>query len=349
MKGMKKIFALTVVLALALVPAFAQEDGLQSDIELEELAGENSKKQEKSRHGFSLLVEAAWYPKSSPVAGGGERFAPLSGPYDGAQFGVTAAYEYTLPLAGSGALTKDNSLVFAGEFQISPGTVKPHVFLRFTPIAFLAFGAGATFGTGWEFLGSQCLATYNSACGEFDNITPFKNWFYEFDASATFQFDAAALWPGEWHHIVLMAMYDFRYSGMTRQADGHPWVWAADVPRVNGANYYADIILGWQLPLKHVSLVGIQAEFEGYYSDSQIDASYRAFDIDFCRINISPLVVFSLTKKDTLFALIYFERRRGFDREKGYVNGREQSILEMNCSGGEWHFRRVALRYVHKF
>ena len=334
--------------ALAAVPAMAQDQGqdLQSELEVEQLESAAS---QKSRHNFSLITEAAWYPKSAPLAGNGERIAPITGPYDGAQAGVTAAYDYTIPIPGNSPLLKDNNAVLGAELQVSPGTIKPHIFMRYTPIAFLVFGAGATFGTGWEFLGAQCLASYNSASGKFDNITPFKNWFYEFDASATFQFDAAALWPGDWHHIVFMATYDLRFSGMTGQSDGHPWVWSADVPKVNGANYYANAILGWQLPLKRLSLVGLQAEFEGFFCDEQIDAPYRAFDIDFCRINVSPLVVLSLSKKDTLFALLCFERRRGFDREKGYVNGREQNELEMNCSGGEWHFRRLALRYVHKF
>ena len=337
--GMKKLFWAAACLALALVPIFAQGQD-----EAKESGG-----QKQSPHSFSLLAEAAYYPESAAVAANGERFAPITGFYSGGQLGLTGLYEYMISIPGKTSLTKGNNAVLGAQCQISPGTIKPNLFLRYSPIAFLVFGAGAKCGTGWEFMGSQCLATFNSASGKFDNITPFKNWFYEFDVSATFQFDAAALWPGDWHHIVFMASYDFRLSGMTGQADGHPWVWEADFPKVNGANYYANVILGWQLPFKRVSLVGVQAEFEGFYERGQIAEPYRAFDIDFCRVNVSPLVVFSLTKKDTLFALLYFERRRGFDRAKGYVNGREQSELEMNCSGGEWHFRRLALRYVHKF
>lgn len=343
---MKISIALALLLALTFSFAFAQDNGLTEELEAQAI---ESKESENSPHSFSLIAEAALYPSSERLAGEGERFAPINGPYDSGQLGLTALYEYTIPIPGSAALTQGNTVVLGADFQISPGTIKPHIFLRYSPIAFLLFGAGAKFGTGWEFMGAQCLASYNQASGKFDNITPFKNWFYEFDISAVFQFDAAAVWPGDWHHIVFMAGYELRLSGMTGQADGHPWVWAADFPKVNGLNYYANAILGWQLPLKHLSLVGCQAEFEGFYDDGQIDSAYRNFDIDFCRINIAPLVVFSFTKKDTLFALVYFERRRGYDSGKGYVNGREQSELEMNCSGGEWYFRRLALRYIHKF
>lgn len=343
---MKKIL-FAALLTLIACFAFAQDESLNQAPSIEEKgAEENSSK--KSRHNWSITVDFAYYTKSDPVAANGERYARITGPYDGPLFGVTGAYDYTIPLVGQSALTKDNNLKLCADFQISPATLKPHAFVSCSPIAFLVFNAGVTLGTGWECLGNQGLASYNAASGKYDNLTPFKNFFYEFDVSATFQFDAAALWPGDWHHIVFMAAYDFRFSGMTSVADGNPWIWAADFPKVNGANYYANIILGYQMP-KKVSLVGVQAEFEGFYSDSQIDARYRNYDIDFCRINISPLAVFSLTKKDSLFALLYFERRRGYDSAKGSVNGREQSEVEMNCSGGEWYFRRIAVRYIHKF
>ena len=123
---------------------------------------------------------------------------------------------------------------------------------------------------------------------------------------------------------------------------------AADYHKVNGPNYYVNMILGYQMPLK-LSLFGLQAEFDGFYSDSQFAPQFRSIDGDFCRINLTPLVVFSLSKKDTLFVLFYFERRRGFDTDRGVVNGRDQSDFEMRCSGGEWYFKRLAFRYIHKF
>ena len=329
---MKKIIA-SVFLLFAAGVFFAQEE-----------AGDGK----KSRHNFTVFTDFAYYPKSAGAASGGERFAPLTGPYDGLQAGVTGCYDYTLPIPGSNALTKDNNIKLGAEFQISPATLKPKIFMSWTPAAFLVFDGGITLGTGWSFMGAQGMASYNPASGEYDDVTPFKNCFYEFDLGATFQFDAAALWPGDWHHIVFMSTYRFRYSGMTNQSDGHPWCWAADYHKVNGPNYYVNMILGYQMPLK-LSLFGLQAEFDGYYSDSQFAPQYRSIDGDFCRINLTPLVVFSLSKKDTFFVLFYFERRRGFDSERGSVNGRDQSDFEMRCSGGEWHFKRLAFRYIHKF
>lgn len=311
-------------------------------------AEEEKSNDTKSPHAFSIISDFAYYPKSDAVAAGGERFAPMTSPYKSLEAGVTGHYDYTLPIPGKSALTQGNNVKLGAEFQISPATLKPRLFMSFSPAAFLVFDGGITFGTGWNFMGAQGLASYNPATGEYDDVSPFKNCFYEFDLGAAFQFDAAALWPGDWHHIVFMSTYRFRYSGMTGQADGHPWCWAADYNRVNGPNYYVNMILGYQMPLR-LAMAGVQAEFDGYYSDRQFDEKYRAFDGDFCRINISPLVVFSLSKKDTLFVLFYFERRRGFDSEKGYVNGREQNYLEMNCSGGEWYFKRIALRYIHNF
>ena len=340
--GMKKTLALLSAL-LAFGLAFAQETGSQSEGALEEKLAPSA-----SPHNFMIYTDFAYYPKSAAVAASGERFAPITGPYDGLQAGVTGCYDYTIPIPGSNALTKGNNIKLGAEFQISPATLKPRIFMSWTPAAFLVFDGGMTLGTGWNFMGAQGLASYNPASGEYDDLTPFKNCFYEFDLGATFQFDAAALWPGDWHHIVFMSTYRLRYSGMTNQADGHPWCWAADYNRVNGPNYYVNIILGYQMPFK-LSMAGAQLELDGYYSDRQFAEQYRSVDGDFCRVNISPMLVFGLTKKDTLFVLLYFERRRGFDAEQGYVNGREQNWLEMNCSGGEWYFKRLAFRYIHKF
>ena len=301
-----------------------------------------------SPHSFSILTDFAYYPYSDMVSSSGERFAPITGPSDGVLFGVTGVYNYTIPLPGKNFLTKGNNLKLGAECQISPATFKPRIFASYTPAAFFVVNAGFTLGTGWEVMGSQGLAAYNALSGKYDNLTPFANWYYEFSVGGTFQFDAEALWPGDWHHIVLSASYDFRFGGLSGQDNGQPWCWAADYHKVNGPNYYVNMILGYQMPLK-LSLFGLQAEFDGFYSDSQFAPQYRSIDGDFCRINLTPLVVFSLSKKDTLFVLFYFERRRGFDTERGSVNGRDQSDFEMRCSGGEWHFKRLAFRYIHKF
>lgn len=304
--------------------------------------------EKESRHGFSLLTDFAYYPYSAMVPAQGERFAPISGAFDSVQLGVTASYNYMIPLPGSNFLTKDNNLKLGAEFQISPATIKPRVFASWTPVAFFVLNAGFTAGTGWSVLGSQGLASYNTFSGKYDNLTPFANWYGEFSIGGTFQFDAAALWPGDWHHIVFLASYDFRLSGLTGQENGHPWCWAAEYAKVNGPWYYASIILGYQMPLK-LSMAGLQAEFSGYFSDSQFSAKYKDFNGDFCNMLLSPFVVVSLTKNDNLFVLLTFERRRGFDSSKGYVNGREQNPLEMRSSGGEWYFKRIAIRYIHNF
>lgn len=301
-----------------------------------------------SPHSFSILTDFAYYPYSDMVSGSGERFAPITGPSDGVLFGVTGSYEYTIPLPGKNFLTKDNNLKLGAECQVSPATFKPEIFASWTPVAFFVVNTSFTLGTGWEVLGSQGLASYNVSSGKYDNLTPFANWYYEFSFGGTFQFDAEALWPGDWHHIVFMANYNFCFGGLSGQENGHPWCWAAEYHKVNGPFYYASLVLGYQMPLK-LSMVGVQAEFTGYYSDSQFDSKYKDFDGNFCNMTLSPLLLFSFTKKDSLFVLFTFERRRGFDSAKGYVNGRDQNILEMRSSGGEWYFNRIAIRYVHNF
>lgn len=322
---------------------FSQETMDEDERILEERLDER-----KSPHRFSIFTDFAYYPYSDMVAGNGERFAPITGPYDSLQFGVTASYDYTIPLPGSNFLTKGNKLKLGAECQISPATFKPRIFASWTPVAFFVVNAGLTAGTGWPFLGAQGLATYNASSGEYDNLTPFANWYGEFSIGGTLQFDAEAVWPGDWHHIVFMASYDFRLSGLTGQEKGHPWCWASDYAKVNGPWYYANVILGYQMPLK-LSMVGFQAEFTGYFSDSQFDSKYRAFDGNFCNMTLSPLFMVSFTKKDMLLVLFTFERRRGFDSKKGTYNGRDQNVLEMRSSGGEWYFKRIAFRYIHNF
>lgn len=282
----------------------------------------------KSPHSWTLTTDFAYYPKSAPVVSSKSHFAPLTGIYDGLQFRVTGNYEYTL----------NDYLKLGAELELSPASIVPHVYCTYNPLPFLVFGAGAKIGTGWEFLGNQGLASYNETSGKYDNIAAC---FYEFDISGLFQFDAAAVWPGDWHHIVFVASYDFRFSGVTGQSDGHPWCWQAIEAKVNGPNYYAFAILGYQMP-KLVSMIGVQAEFFGYYADSQFDKIYNAFNGSFCEVCINPMVQFTFSKKDSLITMLYFKTRRGFDSDSG-------NELTRNCTGSEWFFQRIAFRYIHKF
>lgn len=112
---------------------------------------------------------------------------------------------------------KGNNVNFSCALEISPVTFASQFGISFTPIAFLNFSTSAKVGTGWEFIGIQGHGNYISSETGFMPYASLNNLYYEYKLSGLFQFDLAAIVPGDWNHVVTMATYDFIYKGVEGQ------------------------------------------------------------------------------------------------------------------------------------
>lgn len=300
--------------------------------------------EERQPLSFSIKTDFAWYPKSAYIADTGSHFAPITGLYSGLQARTTINASYRIPvLTSANPLFAGNNITFTGNFEITPITLMPKLSVTFTPIAFLTFSAGTMAGSGWDLIGMQAIAQYNVVDKKYDDLTPFRSWFLKEWASCTFMFDVAALWPGEWHHIVTVATYEVDYITLTNKSST-VWEWQTGKNYADGLMFYQLYILGYQMP-KKVSLVGVMAEFTGHYNGADYGEYADSINGTFVTADISPLMNVAFTKKDSVIFMLNFESRRSFAEEHGSTN--EEPLL--TCTGSEWFFNRVALSWTHSF
>ena len=215
-------------------------------------------------------------------------------------------------LAGSGALTENNNITIIVKPIISPATLHVETEVHWTPVAFLKILAGAAGGTGWplSFLGAEGLALNTS-----DDITDTERggWVGLYFFGGTFQFDLAALLPGEWNHIVVSATGKARYIHNSKAGKGESWYWRADGGRnFNSWEYKGEYVLGWRPPWK-VNFIGLVAEHRFVLSPdirnmSTIDSGGWGSDYTFWRFG--PALNVDLNNGHGLTILLQF--RNGF-------------------------------------
>ncbi len=335
----KKTFSL---IALTLAVSFLSGTFLFS----QESSDEES---ENSPHSFSLTTDFTYHTKADPILSKAPRFAPITGIYDGIELRETATYKYNIPVPfGDNFLVSGNYLNLCGDFSLTPVNFDLKAYAEFSPVAFLVFSLGAKSGTGWNLMGMDGMSKYNNKNGKYDALDPFGCWFYEFNFQSLFQFDAAAIFPGDWNHVVFLALYDIRYTGLSAVDNGTPWAWQITYELANGWNYYSCALIGYQMPLK-LKMVGLQAEFFGRYSSDSYDKMYKDFKGDYTFIALNPLAVIEFTKKDSLTILLNFTTRRGYNDKMEKKDGYEVTGLNLKYYADEWFFQRIAFRYCHKF
>jgi hypothetical protein len=222
--------------------------------------------------------------------------------------------------------------------------VAPVASVTFSPIAFLEFAIGGTAGTGWNtFDMFQGMAKYNEKKPEYKDMTPFAHWYLYGWASGCFMFDLAALWEGDWHHVIATATYKAGYQKLTG-TDADVWLWQATEGYASGWVYEQEYFVGYQMPIK-LSMIGIGTTLSGHYKSSDYGEYASSYKGDFMTIDIWPMAEITLGKKDKLYALLDFQSRRSY-REK-YKDIEHEPL--MTYSGREWIFYSLGMQWKHLF
>ena len=297
---------------------------------------------------FYSVTDFGYYPKSDVVSGG-THFAPLAGPYDGVELQETLKAVYTIPTPGNNFLTEGNRIALEGALSITPISLTPKLSLSYTPVAFLNLSAGAEIGTGWEFLGIKSMSCYDPEEAEYKQQDAFGTYFYKLWACPTIMFDLAAVWPGEWHHVVAVASWEFNYSALAGADDDDDiFQWQTTPGKKAGAGLSQNYILGYQMPYK-LNLVGLKFNVDGYIN-SNIDNQYRKYKIDYKTYSLAGVFSIQFTEKDSLFGLIEFRTKRSYEEfSKYHDSGKKEYEPLMDYSGHEWYFQRIGFSYTHKF
>ncbi len=250
-------------------------------------------------------------------------------------------------LAGGGALTKDNNLQIAGAAELSPVSVNGTLKATLTPIAFLQFSLGGSVGSGWNIPFADGLRKNEPVLDSSGNRTgaarltggAFDGLVWSVTGGALFQFDAAALAPGDWHHVVFQTYHAARYRALTSAGSDESWLYEADAgENRNGWNYYGNYFLGYRMPLR-IDLVGVLVEEDLYLYGT--DGGSRWGD-DLSRWTFGPVVDCAVSDRLSASVLAQWHTMRNFTAETENLDFYQDRDME-GGDGRRLEFYRVAL------
>ncbi len=259
-------------------------------------------------------------------------------------------------LQGEGALVKDNNVQFNFDLYAAPVAAYSKVSATLTPIAFLNFNLGAMAGTGWN-------AVIFNGVGNNDNgaieETSFPGVVTELFGSGTFQFDLAAVVPGDWNHIVTQVNAKVAYSHFStpEAISGLPWQWLADSgENVNGWKFSGTYFLGYQMPVM-IDTVGVLVETsqqigpEGSASpmagaDGDVSTTAdNGWGSDFVSVSFGPVANFSFDDHNSLTVLLQFKNGKDYTDStifNRYYQNRQYEATYLK-------FNRIAFSYSYRF
>ena len=230
------------------------------------------------------------------------------------KLGYTEHFRFPF-LRGEGPLTRDNNIDLSLRAELSPISLNGLAEAVWTPIAFFQLTAGGRIGSGWniELFGSDVYGIginradaggkAETSGGAFDGLL------WKAQTGAALQADLAALYPGDWHHLVLRSYHEINYSGYTRAGANESWYYENDDgENCNGFNYYGNLLAGYQMPI-FVNLAALLAEADLYLYDTPNRSGWGDEKI---RWTFSAIVNFTITKQLDLTLITQCRTRRNY-------------------------------------
>jgi hypothetical protein len=218
-------------------------------------------------------------------------------------------------LAGSNPLTEGNNLDLALTAEISPISLNGITELVWTPIAFVQISTGARFGSGWNLnlFGKDLYGIGNNLSGVTGMAEhsgrAFDGLLWKVQGGAALQFDLAALYPGDWHHVVARSYHEINYKGYTAAAAGESWYFENDSgENVNGLNYYGNLLVAYRMPII-LNTVGILTEADLYLYDTPNRTQWGDERI---RWTFSALFNFAITENLSAALLVQCRTMRNY-------------------------------------
>ena len=184
---------------------------------------------------------------------------------------LTLAQSFTLPfLRGEHFLVENNNVKFGLDAELSPVSMNLKGDAVITPAAFFQLAAGGMIGSGWNIelfggevrgIGKNVRAADGSTSAD---ASPLDGVFAEGHFGGALQFDIAALFPGDWNHVVFRSYHEIGYKAYSRAAKGEAWFFENDFgENQNGWNYYGNYLAGYQMPI-FLNTVALLAEMRKY-------------------------------------------------------------------------------------
>jgi len=262
------------------------------------------------------------------------------------KLGFTERYVFPF-LQGESPLTQDNNIGVALSAEISPISLNGLAELVWTPVAFFQFSAGGRIGSGWNIslFGSDVygigLNIPDVVGNSMNDGSAFDGLLWKAQAGGTLQFDLAALYPGDWHHVVARSYHEINYKGYTRAKAHDSWFYENDDgENLNGFNYYGNLLIGYQMPL-FFNLAALLVEEDLYLYDTP---NRDRWGDDRIRWTFSCAFGFTLAKQLDLTLITQIRTRRNY-LESMDLYYRNRTIDSSKPMGLEFYRVAAALTY----
>ncbi|AEF80613.1 hypothetical protein [Leadbettera azotonutricia] len=230
-----------------------------------------------------------------------------------AKIGLSRNFAFPF-LRGEGMLTQGNNISATLTAELSPISLNGVAEIVWTPVAFFQLVTGGRIGSGWNItLGDEIIGigknVYNADGTTRVEGSAFGGLLWNVKGGAVLQFDTAALWPGDWHHIVFHSYHEINYAAYTAAKNNDSWYFENDSgENRNGFNYYGNYLLGYQMPL-FLDMVGILAEENQNIYNA---AGGEFWGDDLSRWTLSALLNFKITDRMGITLLVQSRTMRNF-------------------------------------
>jgi hypothetical protein len=215
-------------------------------------------------------------------------------------------------LRGEGPLTSGNNITLKLDASLSPISVGLTGDAVLTVAPFLSFTLGAMTSMGWNYdlfgkfplIGVGLNRKMNDGDpkgGVSGNGLDGAVW--NVHAGNTLQFDFAAIFPGDWNHVVVQAYNEIQYYAYTKAKGGEFWYYQMnDGMNQNAFRYRFETVLGYSMPI-FVNLVGLQ--FSGTLPFYDIETGGSVRDVG-PSLTAALLTNFNISKQFSILTLVRF-------------------------------------------
>lgn len=188
------------------------------------------------------------------------------GPGGSMDLKAEGSYQVKMPLLqGDGPLFEGNNLKVKAGLGLSPIAGQVTVDAVLTPIALAEVNLGVAVGSGWDFplLNMHGTLTAPNEDAEMVGET-LKGIYVKPKAGVALQFDTGAVFASKWASVVLRAYQELNFTYYSNAEKDQPWEFELSGELYNSFNYKGEYIVGYQLPIEWVNLVGVQVEHYVY-------------------------------------------------------------------------------------
>lgn len=333
----RALFAAALVLVLMALPASVSAQEARESLSLNVVLGYGP----PNLDGYG---STGFAPVDFDVIEGGAGQRDLGTGWGGGVALATLEYTRTIPaFVGEGPFFSGNNLELSAKAELSPVTVEAVGSATLMPIAFLKFQAGAAVGTGWT-LGFIGLALNPVDSAQPLEEIPFGGALLKAWLSGTFQFDLAAVLPGDWNHVVVQAVAKFEYRALTAADPGQAWLWQADAGmNFNGWRHLGTYVLGYQMPRK-LNFAGVMVETEAWLGDLIDDSTMATagWGSDFVTVILSPLANLAFDDANSLTFVVQVKSTQDWDDS----STQERSFQQRDYEGRLWKLDRIVFSYT---